>query len=72
MENLPEIYRQKKQRCIGANEIFGTNAISKTGRKSVPGKAFDSPVIYGVRVETSNPYHLLYIENSLINFIVLD
>ena len=23
---------------------------------------FDSPVIYGVRVETSNPYHLLYIE----------
>ena len=28
------------------------------------GKAFDSPVIYGARVETSNPYHLVYIENS--------
>ena len=26
---------------------------------------FDSPVIYGVRVETSNPYHLLYIEKLL-------
>lgn len=24
---------------------------------------FDSPVIYGIRVETSNPYHLIYIEN---------
>ena len=30
----------------------------------------DSPVIYGVRVETSNPYHLLYIEN-VIQFTVL-
>ena len=30
------------------------------------GKAFDSPVIYGARVETSNPYHLVYIENSQI------
>ena len=28
---------------------------------------FDSPVIYGVRVETSNPYHLLYIENILFS-----
>ncbi len=27
--------------------------------------SFDSPVIYGVRVETSNPYYLLYIENIL-------
>ena len=31
--------------------------------------SFDSPVIYGVRVETSNPYHLLiskhYIQNGL-------
>ena len=30
--------------------------------------SFDSPVIYGVRVETSNPYHLLisklYIQNG--------
>ena len=26
---------------------------------------FDSPVIYGVRVETSNPYHLLYIESYI-------
>ena len=24
--------------------------------------SFDSPVIYGVRVETSNPYYLRYIE----------
>ena len=27
--------------------------------------SFDSPVIYGVRVETSNPYHLL-ISNAYI------
>ena len=25
-------------------------------------ECFDSPVIYGDRVETSNPYHLRYIE----------
>ena len=27
-----------------------------------PVGCFDSPVIYGDRVETSNPYHLVYIE----------
>ena len=30
---------------------------------------FDSPVIYGVRVETSNPYHLLYIESAIKLFL---
>ena len=36
------------------------NLISLRGRVLII--FFDSPVIYGVRVETSNPYHLLYIE----------
>ncbi len=35
----------------------------RSARKQTFGeKHIDSPVIYGVRVETSNPYHLLYIE----------
>ena len=39
----------------------------RAGQESLTlGKAFDSPVIYGARVETSNPYHLVYIENSFI------
>ena len=33
------------------------NLISLRGRVLII--FFDSPVIYGVRVETSNPYHLL-------------
>ena len=32
--------------------------------------SFDSPVIYGVRVETSNPYHLRYIE-IMFTFMVV-
>ena len=32
--------------------------------------SFDSPVIYGVRVETSNPYHLVYIEHYGIIVLV--
>lgn len=31
-----------------------------------PEKYIDSPVIYGDRVETSNPYHLGYIDSSEI------
>ena len=31
-----------------------------------PEKHIDSPVIYGDRVETSNPYHLGYIDSSEI------
>ena len=32
----------------------------------------DSPVIYGDRVETSKPYHLIYIDinNSIVKFII--
>ena len=30
--------------------------------------SFDSPVIYGARVETSNPYHLRYIEKSIYKY----
>ncbi len=37
----------------------------KTNKKHYALGIFDSPVIYGVRVETSNPYHLLYIEKVL-------
>lgn len=57
----------KKQRCIGANLFirYQCNILKRAGQESLTlGKAFDSPVIYGVRVETSNPYHLFYIENS--------
>ena len=59
----------KKQRCIGANVHirYQCNILKRAGQESLTlGKAFDSPVIYGARVETSNPYHLGYIENSFI------
>ena len=35
----------------------------------MPPTHFDSPVIYGARVETLNPYHLVYIEKLYINVI---
>ena len=38
-------------------------------RSGEPKLNIDSPVIYGVRVETSNPYHLLYIE-AVFNWVV--
>ena len=57
------------------------NALARYVRKLIPNQCkvkrknrdalcpkrsyFDSPVIYGVRVETSNPYHLQYIESNI-------
>ena len=50
----------------------GTNANYTKGVECPPPVGyFDSPVIYGVRVETSNPYHLLYIE-TILNFHAWD
>jgi hypothetical protein len=54
--------RRKKgalARTIGARYQCGK---PKGKRKTAPEGYIDSPVIYGDRVETSNPYHLVYIE----------
>ena len=56
----------KKRRTHGS--VTGENKHQSQGKSEKSFSlvlSFDSPVIYGVRVETSNPYYLLYIENIL-------
>jgi hypothetical protein len=66
---IPSTASHKKQKthCL-AGETTKTMRKTKMrrSRKRLRLKSvFDSPVIYGVRVETSNPYHLLYIESGI-------
>ena len=51
-----------KQKCIGRRTTQSRDQCNNRRGKAPFLKMFDSPVIYGVRVETSNPYHLLYID----------
>ena len=56
----------KKCTVPAGEETTGT--MQKQQKRRIPPALsiiFDSPVIYGVRVETSNPYHLLYIESGI-------
>jgi len=43
---------------------------STTAEQKAPPPVFciDSPAIYGGRVETSKPYHLIYIEQTVFCF----
>ena len=47
-------------RTIGAR--YQCEKSGKGEGRPLPVGCCDSPVIYGDRVETSNPYHLVYIE----------
>ena len=69
------IYRKKQKTPRNGLEKFPVEkrmnseaAVHQKPLTQLP-DSFDSPVIYGVRVETSNPYHLLiskhYIQNGL-------
>ena len=63
----------RKEKGTGADDRrpVPMQTIPKGRRQLRPVGYFDSPVIYGVRVETSNPYHLLYTE-TILNCNALD